>query len=119
MLKGYLRYRTITSQNVPSEAQITGARFQVLFNLATYPYYSITKYVKIPVFHFSEKVNKELLKIVYGTIKNDQILLYCHFNKFIKEPGNSFQSQALSQKHVENICHTAHYYLTKFHFDRT
>ena len=43
-----------------------------------------------------------------STIKNDQILLYCHFNKIVKEPGTSFQSQAFSQKHVKNICHTAH-----------
>ena len=34
-----------------------------------------------------------------STIKNDQILLYCHFNKIIKEPGTSFRSPALSQKH--------------------
>ena len=52
-------------------------------------------------------------------IKNGQILLYCHFNKIIKEPGASFQSPAFSQKHVTNVCHTAHYYLTKFHFDST
>ena len=43
----------------------TGARFQVIFNLATCPNYSITKYVKIPVFHFFEKVNKGQLKMVY------------------------------------------------------
>ena len=43
-----------------------------------------------------------------STIKNDQILLYCHFNKIIKEPGTSFQSQALNQKHVRNIFHTEH-----------
>ena len=42
------------------------------------------------------------------TIKNDQILLYCHFAKIIKEPGASFQSPALAKKHVRNICHTAH-----------
>ena len=42
------------------------------------------------------------------TIKNDQILLYCHFNKIVKGPGTSFQSPVLSQKHVRNICHTAH-----------
>ena len=42
------------------------------------------------------------------TIKNDQILLYCHFNKMVKGPGTSFQSPVLSQKHVRNICHTAH-----------
>ena len=43
----------------------TGARFQVPFNLATYPNYSITKYAKIPLFHFFEKVNKGRLKMVY------------------------------------------------------
>ena len=52
-----------------------------------------------------------------STIKNGQILLYCHFNKIIKEPGTSFQSPAFNQKHVRNVCHTAHWYLTKFHFD--
>ena len=41
----------------------TGTRFQVLFNLATCPNYSITKYAKIPVFHFFEKVNKTQLKM--------------------------------------------------------
>ena len=41
------------------------------------------------------------------TIKNDQITLYCHFDKIIKGPVTSFQSPALSQKHVRNICHTA------------
>ena len=51
--------------------------------------------------------------------KNGQILLYCHFNKIIKRPGTSFQSPALSQKHVRNGCHTASKYLTKFHFDST
>ena len=45
-------------------------------------------------------------------IKNGQILLYCPFDKIIKEPGTSFQSPAFSQKHVRNVCHTAHY-LTK------
>ena len=41
------------------------------------------------------------------TIKYDQILLYCRFNKIIKEPGTSFQSPAFGQKHVGNVCHTA------------
>ena len=53
-----------------------------------------------------------------STIKNGQILL-CHFNKIMKEPGTNFQSPAFCQKHVRNVCHTAHQYLTKFHFDRT
>ena len=43
-----------------------------------------------------------------STNKNGQILLYCHFNKIIKGPGTSFQSRALSQKYVRNVCHTAH-----------
>ena len=41
-----------------------------------------------------------------STIKNDQTSLYCHFNKIIKGPGTSFQSQALNQKHVRNIFYT-------------
>ena len=43
-----------------------------------------------------------------STIENGQILLYCHFNKIIKEPGTSFQSAAFSQKHARNVYHTAH-----------
>ena len=48
-----------------------------------------------------------------STIKNGQIWLYCHFNKIIKGTGTSFQSPAFSQKHVTNVCHTPHQYLTK------
>ena len=71
----------------------TGAKFQALFNLATCSNYSITNYVKIPVFHIFEKVNKGQLKMVnVSTIKDGQILPYCHFNKLIKGPGTSFQS---------------------------
>ena len=51
-------------------------------------------------------------------MKNGQISLYC-FNKTIKGPGTSSQSRALNQKYIRNICHTAHLYLTKFHFDST
>ena len=40
-------------------------------------------------------------------IKNGQISLYCHFNKIIKGPGTIFQSPALSQKDVRNVCHSA------------
>ena len=54
-----------------------------------------------------------------STIKNDQISLYYHFNKIIRGRGTSFQSPTLSQKHVRNICCTAHYYLTKFYFGST
>ena len=52
-----------------------------------------------------------------STIKNGQILLYCHFNKIITGPGTNFQSPALNEKHVRNVLHTTHYYLTKSHFD--
>ena len=52
-------------------------------------------------------------------IKNGQISLYCHFNKMIKGPVTSSQSPTVSEKHVRNVCHTAHQYLTIFHFDST
>ena len=38
--------------------------FHVFFNLTACSNYSITTYVKIPEFHFSEKVNKGHLKMV-------------------------------------------------------
>ena len=53
-----------------------------------------------------------------STMKNDQMSLYCHFNKIIKGPATSFQSPAFSQKHAWNIFHTVHLYLTKFNVDR-
>ena len=54
-----------------------------------------------------------------STIKNGQNSLYCHLDKVINGFGASFQSLALSKKHVTNVCHTAHQYLTKFHFSST
>ena len=54
-----------------------------------------------------------------SSMKNDQISLYCGLNKIIKGHGTTFQSPELSHKHVRNVCHTAHQYLTKFHFDST
>ena len=54
-----------------------------------------------------------------STIKNGHISLFCHSNITIKEPGASFQSPVFSQKRIKNVFHTAHYYLTKFHFDST
>ena len=42
----------------------TGTRFQVLFHLRTCCNYTITNYVKIPVFSFFEKVNKGQSKMV-------------------------------------------------------
>ena len=35
-----------------------------------------------------------------STIKNGQILLYCHFNKILKWPGTGFQSPTLGQKYI-------------------
>ena len=49
-----------------------------------------------------------------STIKNGHIILY-YFNEIIKEPGTSLQSPEFSQKHVRNVCDTAHEYFTKFH----
>ena len=43
----------------------TGAKFQTLFNLATYSNYSITNYIKSPVFHFFERGNKGHSKMVH------------------------------------------------------
>ena len=50
---------------------------------------------------------------------NDQISLYCQFNKITKGTRTSFQSPALTQKYVGNEHHTPHQHLTKFHFDST
>ena len=54
-----------------------------------------------------------------STIKDGQISLYRHFHEIMKGPGTSFQSLALSQKYARNVCHTAHQYLKKFHFNST
>ena len=54
-----------------------------------------------------------------SAIRNGQISLCRRFNRIIKGPGISFQSPAFSQKHVRNVFHAAHKYLTKFHFDST
>ena len=42
----------------------TGAKFQILFNSAICSNYSITNYVKFPVFHISERVDKGELRMV-------------------------------------------------------
>ena len=46
----------------------TGASFQVLSHLGSCPNYPITNYVKIPVFHFFETVNKVQLKMVNANL---------------------------------------------------
>ena len=52
----------------------TGSKFQTLFILATCSNFSIANYVKFPVFHFVEGVNKGELTMVYKyqLIKNDK-----------------------------------------------
>ena len=43
-----------------------------------------------------------------SAIKNGQVSLYCDFTKIIKGLGTSFQSPALIQKYVRNVCqHTS------------
>ena len=51
--------------------------------------------------------------------KNGQIFLYFHFNKIVKEFEFSFQSPALSQRHVRDVCKSVQHYLTKSDFDNT
>ena len=43
-----------------------------------------------------------------SAIENGQILMYCQFNKIIKEAGTNFQFPVFSQEHVRNVFHTAH-----------
>ena len=62
---------------------------------------------RLQCFIFLKRWIKDNWKWHMSTIKNGQILMYCHFDKIIKEPGTSFQSPAFSQKHVRNVCHTA------------
>ena len=92
-----------------------------------FEYISITNYVKIPVFHLFEKVNKGHVKVtkysildvaavldppLMSTINNRQISLWCHFKKIIKGSETIYHLQ--SQKQVRNVCQKC---LTKFHFD--
>ena len=42
-----------------------------------------------------------------STIKDGQILPYCHSNKIVKGPGTNFRSLSLSQKYFRNVCDTA------------
>ena len=60
------------------------------------------------MFQYFEKVNKGHLKMLNVNYKNGKISVYCRFNKIIKGPGSSFQSPALIQKHIRNVCHTTH-----------
>ena len=46
-------------------------------------------------------------------------LAICYFSKIIKGPGTGFLSPALNQKYNRNVCYTAQWYMTKFHFDST
>ena len=60
------------------------------------------------MFHYFENVNKMHLKMLNVNCENGQISLYCRFNKIMKGSETSFKSPALNQKHIRNVCHTAH-----------
>ena len=65
--------------------------------------------MKIPVFNFFEKVNEGQLKMANVNLKKWPDLTKDLTDlKIMKEPGTSFQSPAFSQKHIRNVCHTAH-----------
>ena len=87
----------------------TGTKFQVLFNLATCPNYSITSMSRFSV-PFFENVNKGQLKMVNVNYwKWPDLAIYLTILiKSLKGPGTSFQSIELSKKHVRNVCHTGH-----------
>ena len=53
--------------------------FQELFILATCSNYSVANYVKIPVFHFFEKVNKGHVKMVNVNYQKEQDLAIMSF----------------------------------------
>ena len=52
-----------------------------------------------------------------SVIKNDQILLCCHFSKIIKGLGTIPVPSIEPKNHFRNVCHTTHLYLTKFQCD--
>ena len=62
----------------------TGARFQVLFNLATFSNYSITNYVKIPVSHFFENMTG------FQLVKQNRFAKICRCNKEKGQPKKMF-----------------------------
>ena len=107
-------YCSCSNQPVPVPIQL-----QALFNLATCSNYSITNYVKFPVFLFFKRVIKGELKMINTNYKTGQISLYCHFIEIVKGPGTSFQSSTLSQEHNRYVCYKIQYYLTKFHCHST
>ena len=61
----------------------TGATLQIIFNLATCSNYS-TNSVRIPVFHFFEKVNKGQLKVHQqsSSSQENNMLKISHWNTF-------------------------------------
>ena len=60
------------------------------------------------MFHYFEKVCRGYLRMLNVKYEKWSDLLYCCFTKMIKRPGPIFQSPALNQKHIRNVCHTAH-----------
>ena len=79
----------------------------------------MTNYVKFPLFHFFEKVNKRELKMKNINYYKLTVLVYYHYIKIIKKPGTSFQSPVLSPKHVRNVSDKKKQCLANFHVDST
>ena len=87
----------------------TGARFQVLLIFAACPNYTITIYVKIPVFLFFWKGGKGAIK--NGKSQPLKISTSCYIVILIK----SYKSLKLvsslqhsEKRQVKNVCHTVH-----------
>ena len=53
-------------------------------------------------------MNKRHLKVLNVNYKKWPDFAIFRFNKVVKGHGTSFQSPGLNQKHIRNVCHTAH-----------
>ena len=62
-------------------------------------------FIKWSFLDLKKRTSKNVPNAIF---KDGHISLYCHFNQIIKSSGTSFQSPAVSQKHVRNACQTAH-----------
>ena len=115
-VKGYLRYKTITSQNVSSEAQVTTNFFVEklcsFLKIFTKSVMSWWTFVHEIITNFSQlvDVNKSNnfqdsfeqfpgLGLSYRSFSIYCQFIYCQFNKIIKGPG--FQSPAWAKNMLE------------------
>ena len=132
-IKFYLRYKTITSQNVPSEAQVKNSfiSYKSYVPFARYWSFCTSNHLMIYqigdammniTFQFSNLLQllsnqlcqdsivslktwiKDIWRWQMSAIKNGHISLCWHFNKIIKAPGTSFHWA----KNVRIVYHTTH-----------